>query len=53
MNNKTKVGYGKDGFKPGAKLKTPLKKPKPKKTSTSPKNDVTKIPGFKFGRGTE
>ena len=30
----------------------PSAKPTPK-TKTKPKQDITKIPGFKFGRGTE
>jgi hypothetical protein len=63
MNKKPKVGYGKSGFKPGAKpvvlpkktksIKPSMVKPGTKKPSIKPKKDITKIPGFKFGRGTE
>ncbi len=42
---KIKAQIAKDMTKPTPKP-TPKKKPKPK-------HDITKIPGFKFGRGTE
>jgi hypothetical protein len=63
MNKKPKVCYGNSGLKPGAKpvvlpkksksTKPSMVKPAKKKPSIKPKKDITKIPGFKFGRGTE
>jgi hypothetical protein len=34
-------------------IKPSMVKPGTKKPSIKPKKDITKIPGFKFGRGTE
>jgi hypothetical protein len=43
-------------FGPIAASAKPKPKPKPRasvKPGSKPKQDITKIPGFKFGRGTE